>query len=591
MAGADAGSEVASSVRLHHAVLAAALIVPAALFAAAAWQNYADVLREGHDAIERTAAILQEHARKVFETAELAIGEVDERIEGESWTAISSPANSDFLRRLKAPMDQLVSVWIADRDGNIRAGSQPWARGSNIAEREFFQVHRDAPRSLFISEPYRGMATARLSFALSWGLRTADGSFDGTIHVAISPTYFERFFAEASPPIDHSAVLLREDGTVLAAGPDRGGPAVLPPTAPIMRQIAESPSRPLSSRADGDGTVQDLAVRRVGPYPVYVAFSVKRSVLIDRWYRNLLLYGAVAALAAAFLAGVSLLALRRAAAEQRALASLRKEVRQRQTAELQLRHVQRLEAVGQLTGGIAHDFNNLLTAILGNLELIQRASPPNDERIPRLTAMAIKAVRRGAALTKSLLAFSRKQPLQPVPLDANAVVGEFLGLVRQAVGPGVTVVFEPSAGLPICVADPAELEAAILNMAINARDAMAGRGRDARLVIRTEAVTLGAEALAVNAEAQPGLFVAIELADNGAGMSAEVIGKAFEPFFTTKPSGQGTGLGLSQVFGFVRQLGGHVTITSAPGEGAAVTLFLPVAERRADAPMAEVGAG
>jgi signal transduction histidine kinase len=145
--------------------------------------------------------------------------------------------------------------------------------------------------------------------------------------------------------------------------------------------------------------------------------------------------------------------------------------------------------------------------------------------------------------------------------------------------------------LPLCIADAAELEAAILNAVINARDAMAARGRDGRLRIRTTAVTLGPAALAGNAEAQPGRFVAIELADNGTGMTPEVIGKAFEPFFTTKPAGQGTGLGLSQVFGFVRQLGGHVSITSVAGHGAAVTMFLPVAEQHVDAGVAMAGAG
>jgi hypothetical protein len=421
MTGAERGSDAMSSVRLYQVLLVASVVVPAALFAAAAWQNYRDVLREGRDAIARTTAIMQEHARKVFETAELAIGQTNERIGDESWETISSPATSEFLRRLKAPLDQLVSVWIVDRNGVVRAGSQPWPFSTDLSAREFFRAHKDAPRSLYISAPYQGIATGRPSFAISSGMWAADGTFDGTIHGAFSPIYFERFFTEASPPLDHWAVLLRDDGTILAATPPSGGPAVLPAAAPIMRQIAAAPSSSSQSVQESGSPLEDFAVRRVGPYPVYVAFVVRRSVLLHRWYSNLLLDGAVAAGAALTLAAVSLLALRRAAAECRALTDLQEESRQRQAAELQLRHVQRLDAVGELTGGVAHDFNNLLTAILGNLELIQRSAPPGNERIPRLAATAIKAVQRGAALTKSLLAFSRKQPLQPVALDANAL--------------------------------------------------------------------------------------------------------------------------------------------------------------------------
>ena len=204
-----------------------------------------------------------------------------------------------------------------------------------------------------------------------------------------------------------------------------------------------------------------------------------------------------------------------------------------------------------------------------------RAGPHTAARIARLTTTAMKAVQRGAALTKSLLAFSRKQPLQPCLLDANALLLEFLELVRQALGAGIKVTFEPAAVLPPCFADAAELEAAILNLAINARDAMDGPGW---LRLRTAVATLDAGALAGNPEAHPGTFVAIEVADSGSGMSPEVAANAFEPFFTTKPIGQGTGLGLSQVFGFVRQLGGHVGLVSAPGQGTVITLYLPVVE-------------
>ncbi len=572
-----------TSVRLHRLLLAAALVVPAALCVAGLWQNRIDLLREGRAEVRRTAAVMQEHARKVFETAELAIGQVDQRIAGESPASISSPETSRFLRRLKVPIEQLNSIWVADSAGLIQAGSQPWPLSSGIADRPFYQKEKEADRGIYVSAVYKGVATNAVSFAVIRRRSTLGPGFAGTIHVALRPEYFSAFFAQAAPAFAHTALLLRSDGAVLAREPaDPAGPARLDPASDLMQRIAGINGRRTAQfDAAIDGVAQDAALSQVGAYPVFVAFYAPRSVLLAPWYNNVRIYGMVAAAAALTLFLVSWLALRRARAEEDALARLRAEVVQRQNAEQQLRHAQRMDAVGQLTGGIAHDFNNLLTAILGNLEMIKRASllpgrPEGEtqERINRLVATAMKAVERGSGLTKSLLAFSRIQPLQPQPLDANACLNDFQEIVRQAVGVRVQVAFEPEPGLPCCLADPAELEAAVLNLAINARDAMPEGGA---LRVRTREAVLNNLALAANPEAKPGRFVAIEVADAGEGMGADIAAKAFEPFFTTKPVGQGTGLGLSQVFGFARQSGGHVTIDSKPGHGTAVTLFLPVA--------------
>ena len=566
------------SVRVHQLVMAAAFVVPALLFAGAAYQNHADVLREGHESIDRTAAIMQEHARKVFETAELAVGVVDERINGEAWSEIASPATSRFLHRLKAPMDQIVSIWIADADGVMRAGSQPWPAGSGIATRPFFEAQKVKDRGTYIGEAFTGAATKTASFAVIRRRTAPDGRFDGTIHVAVSPAYFAYFYAEAAPGFHHTALLLRADGAVLAREPAiPGAPNRLSATSPLMRRIADwTPGGGAIQRLRLDGSDSDTAIRKVGASPVFVVFSVPRQVMLAPFDANLRVFGVVAATAALTLLVVAFMALRRAESEQVALVLLRREVRQRQAAELQLRHAQRMDAVGQLTGGVAHDFNNLLTAILGNLELIKRSagSSEGQARIGRLTTNAIKAVHRGASLTKSLLAFSRKQPLQPRAIDANALLGDFVDFVRQATGVAITVMLDQAPALPACIADPAELEAALLNLAINARDAMPDGGT---LRIATSAVHLGSDTLAGNPEAEPGAYIAIAVADTGSGMTPDVAAKAFEPFFTTKPIGQGTGLGLSQVFGFVRQLGGHVTIGSAEGHGSLITLYLPVA--------------
>ena len=556
-------------------MLAVAVLVPGLLFAAAAWQNHADVVREGGNAIRRTAAVMQEHARKVFETAELAIGQVSERIDDMEPAQLDDPATGELLGRLRASMDQVVSIAVMDENGIVVAASEPGVRGRDRSDSRVFQDGRAGGDRTFVGPLERG-AGGMAGFPIARRRVGPDGQFAGVITVVASSAYFARFYATIAPPMRHVGLLLRADGTILAQDP--ADAAATPAIAGLLaRRLArEAASDRLFRDTPDDGMARDAALRQVGGYPVFVAFVVPHRVVLARWYDNLVVFASVAALAASTLLLVSWLALRGAQAEQLALARLRGEIAQRQAAEEQLRHAQRMDAVGQLTGGVAHDFNNLLTAILGNLELIQRAGPRPDgmARVERLAATAIKAVERGSALTKSLLAFSRKQPLQPVALDANALVAELRDLLRQAAGVGVEVAFAPAAGLPACLADPAELQGALLNLVINARDAMPEGGR---LRITTEVVGLGEAALADNPEARPGRFVALAVADTGHGMPAEVAAKAFEPFFTTKPIGQGTGLGLSQVFGFVRQLGGHVVIGAAAEGGTVVTLYLPVA--------------
>jgi PAS domain S-box-containing protein len=257
-------------------------------------------------------------------------------------------------------------------------------------------------------------------------------------------------------------------------------------------------------------------------------------------------------------------------------ATLEQQVLQR-TAELRereevLRQSQKMEAVGQLTGGVAHDFNNLLQVIMGNLERLQRHLPSESGHLQRAASHAMNGARRAAALTQRLLAFSRRQPLDPKPINVNALVMGLSELVHRTLGETISVETVLSAGLWQVEADPNELEAAILNLAVNARDAMQGGGR---LTIETANTHIDAAYAAAHAEVVPGQYVAISVSDTGSGMDETTLRRAFEPFFTTKPVGKGTGLGLSQVYGFVKQSGGHVKIYSELGQGSTVRIYLP----------------
>jgi signal transduction histidine kinase/ActR/RegA family two-component response regulator len=241
-----------------------------------------------------------------------------------------------------------------------------------------------------------------------------------------------------------------------------------------------------------------------------------------------------------------------------------------------LRQAQKMEAVGQLTGGVAHDFNNLLQVIVGNLEVIRRLVPNDAGRIQRAAEQALNGARQAGSLTQRLLAFSRRQPLDPRPVDVNSLVGGMSDLLNRSLGETISVETVRAAGLWRVEVDPNALESAILNLAVNARDAMPEGGR---LTMETMNAHIDETYAISHAEVVPGQYVAISISDTGVGMDAETIRRAFEPFFTTKPVGKGTGLGLSQVYGFVKQSGGHVKIYSEVNQGTTVKIYLPRLER------------
>jgi PAS domain S-box-containing protein len=249
----------------------------------------------------------------------------------------------------------------------------------------------------------------------------------------------------------------------------------------------------------------------------------------------------------------------------------RKKAEALELAEEALRQSQKMEAVGQLTGGIAHDFNNLLMGIGGSLEIIDSRIKQGRFDVDRFVKAAQGATQRAAQLTHRLLAFSRRQTLDPKPTDANRLINGLVELIQRTIGPAVRLEFVAAAGLWNTLVDPGQLESAVLNLCINARDAMPAGGT---LTIETANQWLD-DRVALERELSPGQYISLCVSDSGTGMSPEVVAKAFEPFFTTKPTGTGTGLGLSMVYGFARQSAGQVRIRSEPGNGTTVCIYLP----------------
>jgi nitrogen-specific signal transduction histidine kinase/ActR/RegA family two-component response regulator len=247
------------------------------------------------------------------------------------------------------------------------------------------------------------------------------------------------------------------------------------------------------------------------------------------------------------------------------------ERREMETQREQFRQSQKMEAVGQLTGGLAHDFNNLLAIIIGNLDML-REIRSEDRLTDELVRDALDSALRGADLTRRLLAFARRQPLQPERVDINEVIGAIVRLLARTLGENITIEMSLSPNVWPVQIDRAQFEAVIANLATNARDAMP---RGGALLIDTRNGRLDAAYAAAHTDVTPGDYVVVEVSDSGTGMPSDILLRIFEPFFTTKEQGRGTGLGLSMVFGFMKQSGGHITVYSEPGKGTTFRLYLP----------------
>jgi signal transduction histidine kinase/CheY-like chemotaxis protein len=319
----------------------------------------------------------------------------------------------------------------------------------------------------------------------------------------------------------------------------------------------------VTSNNSVDGVQRRIAYRKLGYADLYVSDGIKTEAVYAGWLRLMathLIFGVPATL---FLFMLVLLTMRRTQA-------FYAEAERRDMAEQALRQSQKMEAVGQLTGGVAHDFNNLLTIIIGNLGIAKRGVV--EARAERALNNALVGAERAAQLTQRLLAFSRRQPLNPRLIDVNKLVVSISDLLTRTLGENIALETVSGAGLWKVEADASELESTLLNLALNARDAMPEGGK---LTIEISNAYLDDEYCRHHEGIQPGQYVLIAVTDSGAGMSRETIDHAFEPFFTTKEAGKGTGLGLSQVYGFMKQSGGHVKIYSEPGEGTTIKLYLP----------------
>jgi two-component system NtrC family sensor kinase len=562
------------TVGLLRIAIAAAVIVPCLLFAYASWTSYRAANALADERIVRSLDVQQEQALKAFQLIDNALNGATDLVAGLSDEQIRTEERKLHFEfaKLVASAPVVQSIWIYDPTGLPLVTSwveQPPLR--TFADRDFFQAHLRPANGLYYGQVYTSELNAQPFFTISRRLEK-DGAFIGVLEVSVLPSNFVRFFSTLAYTQGLQYALIRNDGVILARFPEgpEGASGVLDERTGFRRTIAHDPAGGLyTTTSPLDRIERRFGVRRFKDTPVYLSAGIANSTIRAEWLSQMgshLIFGIPA----------TLLLLLTLFATLRRTQRLYQEIDRRQAAEETLRQSQKMEAIGQLTGGVAHDFNNLLTIIIGNLEsaqgMLAKQTDAADKKLSLRLENAMHGAKRAATLTRRLLAFARQQPLNPTALDINQLLNGMSDFVRRSVTEEISFELVNGGGLWMTEADPAELEAAILNLIVNAKDAMRDGGK---LTIETSNSCLDGVYSKRHPEVQPGEYVLIAVSDTGVGMKDEVVKRAFDPFFTTKQAGEGTGLGLSQVYGFVKQSGGHVKIYSEPGEGTTVKLYLP----------------
>ncbi len=570
------------TIALLRILLVAAVVGPAILLAAVGWFTYQAAFEDAKNELVRTSQVAREHSSKVFDSFQLVSGRVEEILDelSEQQIANSERQLHDKFVKLIRDLPQIQSLLVVGRDGHPQVATAlfPVDKAIDFSDRDYFDALKQSNVATYISRIQISRVTGRTFFGWGHARRGPNGEFEGAIDIAVSPEFFMRFYSTlveevGEGPDGRVVTMIRDDGQLLVRFPAiEGIPIKVPHENPFFAAIRANPERGVytnQSVVDVGAPRRLFAFSKVPNHPVYVVAGRSIYAIQADWWDAMRKYFVVATVATILLTLATLMTLRGAHREQTALATLRGEMTRREAAEEQLRHAQKMEAVGQLTGGIAHDFNNLLTVIRGSLDLLQRPQLSEDRRRRYLDAIS-QTTDRAAKLTGQLLSFARRQALKPEVFDAVESLARVQSMVRSLMGPRVVLQFHAPERPVYIRADIGQFDSAVVNMAVNARDAMAGEGALTITVAEVGAIPANRSKPAVSGE-----FVAISITDTGSGMAPEILERIFEPFFTTKTVGQGTGLGLSQVIGFAEQSGGAIIAASQVGVGATFTLYLP----------------
>jgi two-component system, NtrC family, sensor kinase len=558
-----------AALRLLKTMLVASVVIPVTIFAYASWINYENAVARADEQLATSLNILSQQASGIFQSVDLTFTAVDAILGDltDEQIKASDQTLHQQLGKLEKSVKAIDAILVADRNGHTIVSSAlfPVPAGLDIADRDYFlaQVERDA--STYVGAASRSRVRQEAFFGISRRRPLRDGQFNGIIMISVTPKVFSEFYRQLGSDTTASFTLSKSDGAIIARFPMPAGDVTnFRPDSGFMLSVVDHPEGGfVTTSYSVDDVQRRFAYLKLGYADLYVSDGIQTDTIMLGWMRAMashLIFGIPATLV---LATLVLLAMRRTRA-------LYAETERRDLAEQALRQSQKMEAVGQLTGGVAHDFNNLLTIIIGNLGIAKRGVV--EARAERALNNALIGAERAAQLTQRLLAFSRRQPLNPRFLDINKLIVAISDLLTRTLGENIQLETISGAGLWKVEVDASEMESTLLNLALNARDAMPEGGK---LTIETSNAYLDEAYCREHEDIVPGQYVLVAVSDSGAGMSAETIDRAFEPFFTTKEAGKGTGLGLSQVYGFMKQSRGHVKIYSESGDGTTIKLYLP----------------
>jgi signal transduction histidine kinase/CheY-like chemotaxis protein len=557
--------------RLLKRLTAFLLILSVLLFAFVAWKDEAATLAKAENDGVKIVALFREQAGNLIAGHQLLLEMAAERVKGLDWDTIA--ATTSILTELEAldrTLDGVSEILLVDAEGKVRATTMH--RGPDDAmpavERRCFLVLSRKGTDRCISPPQHQTGAARFLFSVSRRLEK-DGVFDGIAQVAVSGDYLVGQWASATPGPTDVAMMFGADGVVLAqAGHATQAESGLAEWGSLLiGAIGQVQAGTIRAPLSIGGPERITLFSKITNEPLYISLSLDKKAIMTSWYGNLLIYALIATIAGTGIAVALGIAIRQAKSERRAVSRWGAEVEERRKTEEQLRQSQKMEGLGKLTGGIAHDFNNLLTVIIGNVDMAQNIA--QDAKSRRWLESALKASRSAATLTQRLLAFARKQILQPRAIDLPHLVNGMQDLLLRTLGSDVRLVVTGDIGLWPALVDPNQIELVILNLAVNAHDAMP---RGGTLSITATNREFGPDS---PQDLVPRQYVVLTVSDTGVGMDEATLMRATEPFFSTKEVGKGTGLGLSMIQGFVAQSGGVIRIRSQLGRGTQVELWLP----------------
>jgi two-component system NtrC family sensor kinase len=562
------------ALRTLYLILIACATLPASLFLYASWANYSSAFEVADEDISRALDIAAGHAQAVLQSVDVTMNSVEQITRGRSPESLRSEESelNARLKEMRAAIPDIESIWLFDATGRPIASSLliPVPPGLDVSARDFFVSQRDVGAPLFVGEVFSPSITTRNIFAVSKRRIDGTGNFSGVTEVSIQPAAFESFFAGIARGTSSSLALIREDGSLLARFPVPASVGIkLDASSGFEGLISQAPQGGRYTSVSAiDKVERRFATRKLTGFPIYVTASLTTADIRHGWVALMashLIFGVPATL---LLIALVLVAMGRTRA-------FYAEAERREVLEANLRQSQKMDAIGQLTGGIAHDFNNLLMVISGYSEfLLDRLGPDPALRGPAQEIAG--ASQRASSLTRQLLAFSRKQMLAPKILDLNGVVTENLKMLTRVIGEDIELIMVPAPSLGSVRADAGQIDQVIMNLAVNARDAMPSGGK---LTIETSNISLDEEYARFHAPLRAGEYVMLSISDTGFGMDSETQSHIFEPFFTTKGP-KGTGLGLSTVYGIIKQSGGYIWVFSETGKGTTFKIYLPrVAER------------